>query len=268
MTIGSEISAADEILVSNAIKKIEDKYSPIKTEFPNVFLIGMHQFKSFLKDFEDFDHLWWDNISSSKYYDWDIECLKLGKNVLNWKELIKNPTTRELIRSNDFPKELKKYSDNGLRMLSEDILGGEDISIDEYVKYYSYESESLIIIMDIDRADYYYYQFVQVVEREIRKKLPNIKSVKWNTNYWPLQDEMNNERLKFDIIDADYVFLGDGKEVKKNSDTFIMWKDFALKQNKKVCYSLDELLQLAGDPNTLESEDDDNQDNDRLPWNK
>ncbi len=68
--------------IKNAIyDKIKEDFDPKLTDSTNVFLIEMEYFKNFIIQFSESEHIDWESISSSKYYDWDIECLMIGKNV-------------------------------------------------------------------------------------------------------------------------------------------------------------------------------------------
>lgn len=76
--------------VNDTIRK---KFKTEPTEFSNAFFIDIGAFRDFLECFSETTAIDWTNISKNPYYDWDIGCLKVAQNVLDWTELLKNKTT-------------------------------------------------------------------------------------------------------------------------------------------------------------------------------
>ena len=202
---------------------VKSDFEPIKL-YQNTFLIEMKHFKSFLSKFSECPFFNWNSISSSKYYDWDIECLDIGKDVLNWDELLnKNSTTRDLIKSTNFPKKLYNY-------LPDDTYFG---------KYKDHKSIFVIKEYTGNLGEYFRLEFL--FRKHIKENYSFIKEIVWLSSYSTPFDLMNQEKLKFDLSDFDYIFAFDIDTNIENSNSNIALK-LANEQNLKVFFDLEEMI--------------------------
>jgi hypothetical protein len=219
-----------ENIDQNFYKTILEKFCAKTTEFKNVFLVEMKYFKNFISEFIDFPYVDWDSISSNKYYDWDVECLTIGKHILNWKELMVNEKTLNLIKSKDFPQELKSLLPK----------------IDEMNDFQESDEnwKSVFVIKEYSGSLHDYFRLESIVKKEVKKNIPNIREIKWLSSYSTPFDIMNREKFKFDISDYDYILAFD-IDTDRDGTNSNMAKKIALEQNLTIFYTLDELKENA-----------------------
>lgn len=224
-----EFTRIIEKLSQSIYNIIIEEFDAKLTDSANVFLVEMKYFKQFILKFKTCSYVDWNSISSSKYYDWDIESLIIGKDVLNWDCLINNKITFDLIKSKEFPKELNEF-----------LTENHKIIINEREKE---DHKSLFVIKEYsgNLSLREYFMLVEMVEKTVKSKIPIIKEIKWLSSYSLLFDLMSREELKFDLSEFDYILAYEEDVSQDKTDSNVALK-MALEQKKEIIYSLDEII--------------------------
>lgn len=224
------------------INNLKDRFNPELTSYKNVFLVKMEHFKDFLSQFSLSENIGWYDISKSEYYDWDIECLIIGKRVLNWEELVKNRTTWKLIQSQNFPPELHSFLPDVARTKAFHKKSLEEKSvflIKEYTGPLSY-AQYFDLVRDVE-------PLVQSCFYPARAKLVWLASyTTWKADSYCPFHIMQRERLEFELSEFDYI-LAFTKDTSVEGTNSKIALDIALNQGLQVSYTLDELKAVVQD---------------------
>lgn len=183
------------------INTIMKEFNPNTDNPNNGMLIKMELFKSFMQRFYDCPYLNWNEISAKKFYTWNPEILKIGKDVLNWKILALNTSIQKILSnlSQDDYNILKLYFD-----------------IEELRSSHS-SKKTLFVIKEYagNLKDYYFIK--DSFEKAIRDNLEFISTIIWLDKYSTSQKILNTEELEIELSSADYIYSIEGLDVSKDT---------------------------------------------------
>ena len=182
--IMNEIRKKHRNKIKNAI--INEFHPKDNANYP--FLIKMELFKKFIQKYADCPYLNWSEISSKKFYDWDKECIIIGRNILDIDKLTENTTTIKILLS-----------------LTGDEKNLFNINFDNLSKK-AKKDTSLFVIKEYEGVLRDYFLIERLFEETIRKNLPFISKIVWLASYSTNQDFLKQEELELELSEANYIY--------------------------------------------------------------
>jgi len=220
------------------VEQIKNLFVPETTEFSNVFLIEMKYFQDFIKHFSNTLSIDWTHISKCPYYDWNVDCLRNGNYVLDWYELMKNKTTSKFFKNADYSQELSLIAKDNIyyeRGTTPPAVLEEDNPIN---------GKSLFVIMQYGVPTMReYFLFEDAIKKNIKSQCPLITKAKWLSEYVPY-DKMNKEKLKFELVEYDFILAGGLDIYGKQGDISFEVYDYAVQKGLNIVESIPELATM------------------------
>jgi len=221
------------------IQEIKDHFDPETTEYPNVLLVEMKYFQDFITLFSNTLSIDWTHISKCPYYDWNIDCLRNGKYVLDWHELMRNKTTSKYFRNVAYSEELSLIAKDNIYYQSGKIpppFIPEEDNLNN--------GKSLFVIMQYGVPTMReYFLFEDAIKKNIKSECPFITKVKWLSEYIPY-DKLNKEKLRFELQEYDYILAGGLDIYGKDGDMSFEVYDYAVQNGLNIVGSIPELATL------------------------